>query len=360
MMTAKSLEKTLKNKHKLSFKENGEYKILFLSDIHYYAHGGDLRALEAVQKVVGDVMPDLVLWAGDGPCGAESKADLIRVMTMFSEPMESRGIPWAVAHGNHAPITCHGMSVKEVQNVFEKQFSYCVSKHVKGIHGYSNFVLPIYSSKDPDRIALNVFSLDSGCDMSDINEGSLIPNVNILEDVKFKNAYVRPTAHNFDIVRFDQLAWYWKVSEAVEKLNGKTPAIMFMHCPPHEAKLIQENPEKTEMTGEFDERIRTGPINSGLFATILQRGDVIGLYYGHNHNNTAEGKLCGIRMGYVGSIGTNGYGVKKVDTYAEINSLRGARVLTFREDDILNYSSEFLYAHNYVEYTEPIVAPEEE
>ena len=123
-------------------------------------------------------------------------------------------------------------------------------------------------------------------------------------------------------------------------------------------ELIQSH--ITEMVGKFDEKIRTGPINSGLFATILQRGDVIGLYYGHNHNNTAEGKLCGIRMGYVGSIGTNGYGVQKVNTYAEINSLRGARVLTFREDDILNYSSEFLYAHNYVEYTDPIVIPEEE
>ena len=351
MMTAKSLEKTLSNKHRLSFEKNGEFKILFLSDMHYYAHGGDPLTLEAVQKIVADTEPDLVLWAGDGPSGAEDKKDLMRVISLFAEPMESRGIPWAIAHGNHAPVTCYDMSVKQVQTVFEREFDYCLSKHVKGIHGYSNYVLPIYSSKEPDRIALNVFSLDTGCDMSDFNKGTLVKDVNIHKDCRLKNAYVRPTANNFDVIRFDQLSWYWKVSEAVEKYNGKTPAIMFTHCPPHETRLIMDNPERTEMTGEFGEEVKTGPINSGLFSAIVQRGDVIGLYYGHNHNNTAEGRLCGVRMGYVGCIGTNGYGLKG-KTPAEVNRLRGARLLTFSENDIFNYSSQFLFASDYVNYSD--------
>jgi len=346
MMTKTKLDKTLKTKIPLSFRADGKYKILFFSDIHCYP-GCPTRVLDAMERMVEDKQPDLVLWAGDGPQGCKTRKELVDLIGQFSSPMEKRGIPWAMTNGNHATRTCYPLTVMQVERVYEK-FEYCLNSHVKGIHGYTNYVLPIYSANAPEKIALNVFSLDTGTDMSDIDEGRFVES-NINTEIKMPNPPMGITAHNFDIIRFDQLSWYWDVSTGVEKHYGKAPAIMFTHCCPHEMKVIQENPEETGAEGRLEERIRTGPINSGVFATVLERGDVIGFYFGHNHNNTGEGKFCGIRMGYVGSVGYYGYGMKGT-TDAEKNRFRGARLLTFDESDIANYTSEFMYNADYVEH----------
>ncbi|MBO4220357.1 MAG: metallophosphoesterase [Clostridia bacterium] len=347
-MTENKLRETLKTKKPIAFKKDGTFRILFFSDIHCFLDGGDMRSLDAMEGMIEDKSPDLVLWAGDGPAGAKTRDDLIKLIKVFSLPMESRGIPWAITNGNHASATCRDLSLDEIEEVFENCFDFCVTKHVEGIHGNTNYVLPVYSSKEPSRIALNVFSLDTGNDMSDIDAVRIVKG-RICSDVIKRALPVGVTAHNYDIIRFDQLAWYWDVSSSVEKINGKTPAIMFTHCCPHEAKIIRENPEETKMVGNFTESIRTGPLNSGVFATVVERGDVIGFYFGHNHNNTAEGTYCGIRMGYVGSVGYEGYGVSG-HTDAEKNKHRGARLLSFTEEDILNYSSEYLFSSDYVKH----------
>ncbi|MBQ2826986.1 MAG: metallophosphoesterase [Clostridia bacterium] len=347
MITSESLKKTLGTKIPLNFGSDGKFRVLLFSDIQC-EENGDPRTLEAMEKIVADKMPDLVLWGGDNPHSAPDRESFLRMIGKFAGPMESRNIPWALTYGNHDDVMCTEMTVAEVEKTLEEEFPCCVSKTVEGIHGVSNYVLPVYSAGDKEKIALNIFSLDTGRKLRDLHLDCDLKVENIREAVKLEEAPLG-LRNGFDIIRFDQLMWYWNTSSEIEKENGKTPAIMLTHYCPHEHIAVKKNPEATEMTGEFPESISPGAINPGLFATVLQRGDVMGMYFGHNHRNSAEGKYCGIRLGYIGCIGFDAYGFKS-DLDSERHRLRGARLLTFDESDIENYTSEFILASDYIEF----------
>lgn len=340
MITSESLKCTLQTKIPLRFDDQGKFRILMFSDIHYY-EGGDPRTLEVMEKIVCDTEPDLVLWGGDNPFGATDRESLVELISKNASPMEKRGIPWALTYGNHDSDICKSMTLEKVNGIIEEEFPCCVTKHTEGISGVSNYVLPVYS-RDGDKIALNVFSVDGGRNMFDLCEST---GVNIHAGMNLPNPMIGLRS-DFGLIRFDQLQWYWNTSRAIEAENGKTPAVMITHSAPHEASLIKNNPQETGMNGHFNEGIDPTGINNGLFSTMLQRGDVMGIYFGHNHCNTAEGRYLGIRFGFIGSIGYNAYGCGGND--AQNNRLRGARLLTFDEKNVKEYKSEFLFSSEYI------------
>ena len=105
-----------------------------------------------------------------------------------------------------------------------------------------------------------------------------------------------------------------------EKVNGT----MFMHIAPWEFQLAVDNPEIAETVGNTDERMSLGGFNSGLFATVLQRGDIRAISCGHSHEDCFEAKLCGISVSLDACGGYSPYG---------IDSLRGGRVFVIDEKD---------------------------
>lgn len=58
--------------------------------------------------------------------------------------------------------------------------------------------------------------------------------------------------------------------------------------------------EKHQIIGERNEEC-PGPINSGMFSAMLDRGDVKGVFCGHDHVNTYMENYYGILLGYSGS-----------------------------------------------------------
>jgi hypothetical protein len=64
-------------------------------------------------------------------------------------------------------------------------------------------------------------------------------------------------------------------------------------------------------------------VNSGLFAAFLERGDVVGVFCGHDHLNDYEATLHGIRLVYGRATGHGGYG--------RAGFPRGARVIELRD-----------------------------
>ena len=70
------------------------------------------------------------------------------------------------------------------------------------------------------------------------------------------------------------------------------------------------------------ERVCCPEVNTGLFAAMLERGDVMGTFAGHDHINDYWG-AHGIRLCYGRATG---YG-----TYGREGMLRGARVIRLHE-----------------------------
>ena len=66
---------------------------------------------------------------------------------------------------------------------------------------------------------------------------------------------------------------------------------------------------KHHIVGERNEDECPGPVNSGLFSAMLERGDVKGVFCGHDHVNTYCGNYYGILLGYAGNAGFGTYGL---------------------------------------------------
>lgn len=71
-------------------------------------------------------------------------------------------------------------------------------------------------------------------------------------------------------------------------------------------------------------------INTGEFEALSEKGDVLGVYVGHDHKNSYVGKVGNIDVGFTQSAGFNVYGNGKQ---------RGVRCFVLDENDPRNYKT---------------------
>lgn len=89
---------------------------------------------------------------------------------------------------------------------------------------------------------------------------------------------------------------------------------MFLHIPLPE---FVEAWEKGDAIGQKSETICAPELNSGFFAALVESGNVLGVFAGHDHDNDFAAKLHGISLCCGRSLGLDTYG----------NLPRGARVI---------------------------------
>ncbi|MDD3193928.1 MAG: metallophosphoesterase family protein [Oscillospiraceae bacterium] len=332
------LKENLFLKQELRF-HDGKFRIILFSDTQDGTHY-DPRTPAAINAMVEREKPDLVLFDGDNVNRCGTPEEFCATLSAFVEPLEKRGIPWAHVFGNHDEER-NPLTKQEQQAIYEK-FPHCISKSAAGIHGVGNHVLPVKASRG-DRIAFAVWGLDSNQYIRELGDEIGYPGLE--QDIRLPEPLVRNC--EYDIIRFDQIMWYYNSSLELERHNGgRIPAIMYFHTCLEEFMAITKNPVFTCMTGEHNEPICPGPVNSGMFAALLQRGDVKGVFCGHDHINTYEGTYCGIRLSFVDCIGFGTYGLGGSD--AENNRLRGARMLDIDEANPDAFTSTLLLASDYL------------
>lgn len=312
-----NLKRNLYLKHTLRFNEYGKFKILMISDIQETCDF-NAQTLNAMETLLDKEMPDLVILGGDNLNGHKLKnIDGIKeYVKIMAGPMEKRKIPWAHIWGNHDHDT--GVSEDLQQKAFEES-PYCIAKSNEEIRGQSNFVLPVMKH-DSDKICFNVWGLDSG---NHPPKGALLPN------------NISPSASIFGDVMFDRVDWYYRSSCELEKYNGALiPGLMCIHIAPVEILNVKYNKEECETIGYSDEKFALAPVNSGLFAACLERGDVKAICSGHTHENDAMGKYLGILIGNDLSIGYGAYGD---------NARRGGRVFEIDESNPFEINTRMVY-----------------
>ncbi len=320
----------------LRFRQDGSYKICCFSDLHETADL-DPRSYAALDGIIAKEQPDLVLLGGDIWNGALDRPieELKAFLDIFTRPMESRGIPWAHVMGNHDHD--YGFGDAAYQALCES-YPHCVSSHTDsedGVDGVTNFVLPIRASDDR-RIAFAVWGLDTHI----LSDGLTLRNgVNLRQGHRVSSP-VTGTSH-WDFVHFNQIRWYYDTSEALERENGAPiDALMLLHAAPLEYGICMNNPSETHLDGDAQETLFSGSLNSGLFASVLQRGDVRAMVCGHMHANTFAAEYCGVKLCFDGSIGFKTGGK---------DALRGGRVFELREDDTAHPITRYVYAKDVIE-----------
>lgn len=315
---------------KLCFRKDGTFRILFLSDFQETYDEFDPRTIKGVNAVLDAERPDLVVLCGDNSNGPaiHSSGDLKKYLGRMMEPFVSRAIPFAHVNGNHDYDADVPM---DEQLAIYQAVPGCLTGTVPGIPGTTNFCIPLFSS-DGERIVSAVWGLDTGHSMEEIREGlteeALIPGMPLPASI-------------WNIVRFEQLMWYWNQSLELERAaGGKVPSALAMHVSPWEFDYMRRYGEALGVAGNTDEQYGLGAFNSGVFAALVQRGDVRCVCTGHTHRNTCEARYCGIQMCSVGSAGYSAYGE---------DSLRGGRVIEIDESEPEKMKTRMAYFRDYAE-----------
>ncbi len=318
------LNENLYLKKELRFKD-GKFKIALFSDIH----GGkvyDKRLKRDFDAMIQNLDPDLVLFSGDVfdlDAELRTEEEIRTFLDEFTEVLEKNNIPWANVYGNHEREGA--LPNADLQPIFES-YPNCISKAgPTKLRGTGNHMLPIKNTAG-DKIIFNVWGFDSGCtiDICDWEHPNFVE-----KELKLPNPLYNGAG--YDNPKFDQVAWYYSSSEELEEYCGeKVPSIMYFHIPIPEHTVIVKNPVETGMVGECGEKIACSELNNGLFAAALLRGDVKGIFCGHDHINDFCGTYCGIQLGYNSAL--------CYDCYNN-DDMRGCRVFEIEESDPANYKT---------------------
>ena len=303
----------------LRFHSDGHFRILMVSDFH----GGtnhNPKLTKSLDALIAYANPDLVLIGGDTVAGG--MFDTINEDTLYDylsevlAPIYTRGIPWAHVYGNHDGES--GMSNAEQQPVFER-VPLCLSEAgPEAVSGVGNYVLPVLAH-DSDTVRYHIFALDSHREHTDYIERFGLP-----KDTRIRLEHPMCSGSAQAGPMFDQVMWYSRTSSDAEAANGaKIPAVMYMHVPLPEHFHAARNPEQTHLRGAKREAVCCSELNSGLFAACLQRGDVRGIFCGHEHYCDFSAEYCGITLAYDGALGFDMSGH---------DDLRGGRIIDLSEN----------------------------
>ena len=279
----------------LKFNANHKFKIVQFTDIHWkYGNPASDEAGERMAEVLDAEKPDLVVFTGDVIFAKPAREGMDKAL----EATISRGIPFAVTWGNHDDE--QDLSRKELSaHVATKAGN--LTSTVEGISGVTNYTLSVKST-DGKRDAAVLYIFDS-------NSYSPIKKVK-----------------GYDWIKHDQVEWYRQTSKAFTAANdGKPlPALAFFHIPLPEFHEAAQN-ESTYFVGTRKEKACAPEINTGLAAAMLEAGDVMGVFVGHDHVNDYVVDWRGILLGYGRFTGG-------ATVYHDIPEGNGARIIELTED----------------------------
>ena len=308
----------------LKFGEDGKFRILQFADIQDNAFL-EYATYQFIKDSVAELKPDLVVLTGDNISGGGSptktlaKFGIARFMSIF----EKAGVPVAMVFGNH---DSEGLANKEDQMAMYQSYDCFVGYEGEDLTGCGNYNLPIYDAKG-EKMLYNLWMIDSlTYNRHPRNE----------KDV----AYYENDLEGYACVHKDQIDWYVKTSNELKEANdGKpVPSMAFQHIIVPEifdvlAKDKNGNwilPEGVD--GELWETPCPPNYSNGQFDAMVAQGDVVAMFFGHDHKNDFIINNQGIDL-----VNTPGVGFS---SYGDIN--RGARIIDLDANDLSTYKTEVI------------------
>lgn len=278
----------------LKFNKDGKFKIVQFTDIHWIA--GDPRsdiAGERMNQILDEEKPDLVIYTGDIIFGGVAEDGFRKAF----EPVIERGIPFAATFGNHDDE--HNLNRKECYE-FIKTLPGNLTSTTEGIKGVTNYILTVKGSKDnKDAAVFYIF---------DSNAYSPLKNVK-----------------GYDWIGHDQVQWYIENSKRFKaENNGDTlTSLAFFHIPfPEYEEAVRDG--GVFMYGIRIENVSNPALNTGLFTAMLEQGDILGTFVGHDH-------VCDYAVLWKGIMLCYGRYTGGTTVYHGIPGGNGARIIELTE-----------------------------
>ena len=284
-----TLAASAQSTRRMAFNADGTFKIAQFTDIHWCDDSVEVckRTLQSLQAVIDAERPDLNVLTGDIVTDHPALKGWKSIIAFF----EKQNIPFVVAMGNHDG---EFMSKDSIYTLLTDSPMYV---GVKGNHvtGYGNMTIALHAGNGSDKVQNVIYLIDS-------------------------NDYAANTIFgHYDWIHFDQIDWYRRESDRFAAKNGgkPVPSVAFFHIPLMETDHVVGLPDTF---GNAKERFGKG-INSGLFASMLEKGNMVGVFAGHDHMNDYVGIRSEVTLGFGRCSGWGAYGTLE----------RGARIVQLRE-----------------------------
>ena len=301
----------------LSFGQDGSFRILLLADPQDDATPEpDMAPL--IEAAIRKTQPDLIVVLGDlvedwgvstaiGDDGKEytlsydeTLANCRTTLDAVFAPIIASGIPYTAVLGNNDYLS--GLSAEDWYALLRQQKSILLPETAVHADGRMSNILPVCDTDGTQLLRL--FLMDTG-----------------------RNG-----------VTNEQVRWFRQAND-----DRVIPSLVFQHIPVPEMGYLWRFcfpwEEGAVYRGKFitlrlNPRIAVGDDHgrlcdsgiSGEFRAWKVCGNVIGAYFGHVHNISAEGTYKGVRLGLVYSDRWNG------------KYQHGCALLTFDKQDVRNYT----------------------
>ncbi len=314
---------------KLKFNSDGKFKIMQIADIQETSQVSP-DTLRLLSLAAEKEKPDLIVLTGDQIYGIHPsfyKKDRERAaentIKTISAVFNDRKIPFAVTYGNHDNQA--GLSNKQMADIYDS-FDFSVHTEPAEENDPGTFRIPLY---DAENHVFDIYLFDSN---GQTITGEYLP------------------------VSEKQLDWFRTEREKAMENGEYTNSIVFQHIPVPEffdvlkkVSFFTKGAVEAFRThkGEFyilpEEAVKNGGFmgespavpdkNSGEFDVLKEKGNVLGLIVGHDHINSFDIPLDGIRLIYTQCAGFNVYG-PKLD--------RGVRIIELNINDLSSFSTHTL------------------
>ena len=292
----------------LRFRADGKFKILQPPNTHYNSSKPELSdpMIDDIRRYIEIEKPDLIIHTGDIIYTDYDIPSFEKIL----KPIAEAGIPFFITWGNHD----HDFS-PEMQKRVEKE-PMNEGFPVPGLPGLSNFALPILPSAGGNKPAAMVYSFDS----LDVAANSY----------KFDPQFSaeRPEIPGSAWITREQIHWYEAVSEQTTRENGgvPVPSYSFFHIALPEFSEAYDY-RWTRIIGEHYESSGRAQLNSGLYVSMLDHKDMVGVFCGHDHDiNMIMDYKHGIKLVYGQVTGRSG-------AYCHLPESYGCRVIELTEGE---------------------------
>lgn len=323
-----------------TFTTDRDFVILQLTDVHIgggsFSSNKDKLALNAISELVNTAKPDLIIVTGDIAYPvpfASGSFNNLNPTKVFANLMESLGVYWAVAFGNHDTEVYSYYNREELSKYYlSEEINYAQNKNAHclfqtgptdKIDGYGNYFINVKNSQG--LITQSLVMIDSHAYI----EGDYF-------GIKWR----------YDNIHQNQIDWY---SAEITKLDQQNKAIdanypmikslAFFHIPLEEyltawREYTQNDNQDTEnvkykygVAGESGKIVYCGTYEDEMFETMKELGSTQGMFVGHDHLNNFSIEYKGIRLTYGMSIDYLAY-----SGISEQTEQRGGLVITTSND----------------------------
>ena len=265
----------------IRFNSNGKLKILHIADPHLANDKHFDSSIWVIAEACDVENPDLVVLTGDNTKPYDDPEETKKIINALMNIFESRNIPVAVTFGNH-DSEAGPMTRADIMEYYKTFSCVITAEDADVFKNCATFNVPVLAS-DSDNVKFNLWVFDSG-------------------------DYDEDEPRHYDRVRTEQIEWYKETSAKLKAENGgeNVNSVVFQHIivpeiydvlkkvdskKPFAIKHIYNEDEyymfDSEQTnyGTLNEKPCPGYYNDGQFDALVENGDVLAMFTGHDHTN---------------------------------------------------------------------------